>query len=305
MGSPIPAETRNGLFALLSSHLVWGLLPLYLAAVKSVPAFELVGWRVLFTLPCCLLFIALRRQGSDLLAALRQPKVLAPLVLSSALIGCNWLIYVSAIQHGHVFAASFGYYLTPLVQVLAGTLFLGERLGWRQWVAVMLAAIGVALLAWGPLQMLWISLALALSWSSYGLIRKFSPVGALPGLTVETLALMPAGAAIVWWYAAGEAQSSFGHDPGLSVLIVLSGLLTAVPLTLFAIAARRLDFTVIGMIQFTSPTLVFLLGVTVFGLPLNPVQGAAFAIIWAAIGLFVWDLLARRRAAALTSQSPV
>lgn len=300
MDSPQPSDTRSGIMALLGSHLIWGLLPLYLASVAGVPAFELVGWRVLFTLPFCLLFIALRRQGADLLAALRQPRVVLPLVLSSLLIGGNWLIYVSAVQHGQVLAASFGYYLTPLIQVLAGTLFLGERLGPRQWAAVALAALGVALLAWGPLEMLWISLALALSWSSYGLIRKLSPVGALPGLTIETLVLVPIGAGIAWWYAMSPAGSSFGHLPGQSALIILSGLLTAVPLTLFAIAARRLDFSVIGMVQFTSPTLVFLLGITAFGLPLAPVQIAAFAIIWAAIGLFVWDLLARRSA----SQAP-
>lgn len=289
------AAARSGLIAALGAHLVWGLLPFYLLLVKNVPIFEFVGWRIVFTLPFCLLFIALRRQGPDLAAILRQPRLFAPLILSAMLIAGNWLIYVAAINQGHVYAASFGYYLTPLFQVLAGTLFLGEQLGPRQWAAVALAALGVALLALGPLEMLWISLALALSWSSYGLIRKLTPVGALPGLTVETLVLVPVGAGIALWYAASPAGSSFGHEPELSALIVLSGLLTAVPLTLFAIAARRLDFSVIGMVQFTSPTLVFILGVTVFDLPLKPIQIAAFAIIWAAIGLFVWDLFARRR----------
>jgi chloramphenicol-sensitive protein RarD len=297
MGTDDQALARSGLISALGAHLVWGLLPFYLTLVSRVPIFEFVGWRVVFSLPFCLLFIALRRQGGDLIAILRQPRLLAPLVLSASLIGGNWLIYVAAIHDGHVFAASFGYYLTPLIQVLAGTLFLGEKLNARQWAAVALAALGVALLAWGPLEMLWISLALALSWSSYGLIRKLTPVGALPGLTVETLVLAPLGTGIALWYAASPAGSSFGHEAGLSALIVLSGLLTAIPLTLFAIAARRLDFSMIGMLQFTSPTLVFILGVTLFGLPLAPAQLAAFAIIWAAIGLFVWDLLARRRSA--------
>jgi chloramphenicol-sensitive protein RarD len=182
--------------AALGAHLVWGLLPLYLVLVKTVPAIEFVGWRVIFSIPFCLLFIHLRRQWPDLAAAFRQWPVLRLLLLSAALIAANWLIYVAAIQAGHVYAASFGYYVTPLLQVVAGTLFLGERLSPRQWLSVALAALGVALLGWGEVSMLWISLALAFTWSAYGLVRKFTPVGSLPGLTVETLVLRPGAAAI-------------------------------------------------------------------------------------------------------------
>jgi chloramphenicol-sensitive protein RarD len=291
----------GALAAALGAQLVWGLLPLYLVLVETVPAVEFVGWRVIWTIPFCLFLMHLRKQWSELAAAFRQWRVLRLLLLSAALIAANWLIYVAAIQAGHIYAASFGYYITPLMQVLAGTLFLGERLNPLRWLAVAISGLGVVLLGWGELSMLWISLALAISWSSYGLVRKLTPVGSLPGLTVETLVLLPGGVAIAAWYAATPAGSSFGHEAGLSTLIVLAGPLTALPLTLFAIAARRMDFTTLGMLQFASPTVVFILGVTVFDLPLDPVQLASFAVIWAAIGLYLWDLLARRRS---VSQAP-
>jgi chloramphenicol-sensitive protein RarD len=296
MTDPAPHPDRAAIGMVLIAHLIWGLLPLYLMLVRSVPAFEFVGWRAIFTLPFCALFIILRRQGPELLAVLRQWRVLRLLLLSASLIACNWLVYVAAIQAGQVYAASFGYYLTPLVQVAAGTVFLGERLSRRQWSAVTLSGLGVVLLGLGALDMLWLSLAMALSWSAYGLVRKLTPVGSLPGLTVETLVLLPGALALAGWYAASPAGSSFGGDPGLSAAIALSGVITAVPLTLFAIAARRLDFSTLGMLQFASPTLVFVLGVTVFDLPLGRLQLASFALIWAAIAVFLWDLTQRRSA---------
>lgn len=297
-----PTRTAPGaLAAALGAQLIWGLMPAYLMLVAAVPAFEFVGWRILFTIPFCLLIIHLRRQWRELAEALRQWQVLRLLLLSAVFICANWLIYIAAIQAGHVYAASFGYYIAPLAQVLAGTLLLGERLSPRQWSAVVISAFGVLLLGWGELSMLWISLALALSWSSYGLVRRFAPVGALPGLTIETLVLLPVAAGIAAWYAASPSGASFTREAGLSVLIVLAGPLTALPLTLFAIAARRMDFTTLGMLQFVAPTIVFVLGVTLFDLPLDPVQLASFAVIWAAIGLYLWDLLARRRSG---SQAP-
>ena len=280
--------------AALGAQLIWGLLPLYLILVETVPAIEFVGWRIIFSIPFCLLFIHWRGQWPDLVAIFGQWKVLRLLLVTAILIAANWLIYVAAIQAGHVYAASFGYYITPLLQVLAGTLFLGEKLSPRQWLAVAISALGVVLLGWGELSMLWISLTIALCWSAYGFVRKFTPVGSLPGLTVETLVLLPVAAGIVVWYGAAPAGSSFGHDAALSWLIVLAGPLTALPLTLFAIAARGMDFTTLGMLQFVGPTIVFALGVTVFGLPLDPAQMASFAVIWIAIGLYVWDLVARR-----------
>lgn len=286
----------SGYTMALGAHLIWGLLPLYLMLVREVPPFEFVGWRVIFTVPICLLFIALRRQGPDLRTALADRKVLRNLMVSAVLVGTNWMIYIAAVQAGHVFAASLGYFIIPLVNVLAGTLFLGERLSPRQWVAVALAGAGVSILIWGALDMLWISLSLAVSFSLYGLVRKITPVGSVPGLTIEsTLLLLPA-IGIVLWYAQGPSGASFGKETGSSLLIALSGLLTAVPLLMFAIAARRMDYSTLGFFQYISPNIVFLLGLFVFHEPLRPVQLASFIVIWCAIGVFVWDLLARRNA---------
>ena len=296
MSNSSQAPRPSGVPMALGAHLIWGLLPLYLILVRQVPPFEFVGWRVIFTVPVCLLLIALRRQLPELRAALADRKVLRNLCISAVLVGANWLIYIAAVQSGHIFAASLGYYIIPLVNVLTGTVFLGERLSPRQWWAVALAGVGVSFLAWGALDMLWISLSLAITFSTYGLVRKTTPVGSLPGLTIETAVLLLPGIGIVLWYAQTPAGMSFGQDISSSLLIAGSGIITAVPLLLFAIAARRMDYSMLGFFQFLSPGIVFLLGLFVFHEPLHSVQLASFIVIWCAVALFVWDLLARRNA---------
>lgn len=292
------ARHRSGLAYAFGAYFIWGFLPLYLLLVQSVPAVEFVGWRIIWTLPLCLLIVAYRGQGPDVRAALRDRRLVGWLAVSAALIGGNWLVYVWAIQTGEVYAASLGYYINPLVNVLLGTLVLGERLTRLQWAAVAVAAAGVALLLGGAVTTLWISLTLAVSFGSYGLVRKQVPVGAVPGLTIESLLLLLPAAAIAWFYAAGPAVSSFGHDLGLSLSIVLGGVLTAVPLLLFAVAARKLPYSTLGFMQFIAPSIVFILGFTVFDKPLKPVEVACFACIWAAAAMFVWDLVSRSRAPA-------
>lgn len=293
-----PASNRSGGLPLaLGAHLVWGLLPLYLWLVSRIPAFEFVGWRVISSLPLCLAILAWRGQLGELKAVFSQPKTRWMLLASSALIGINWLVYVAAIQAGEVYAASIGYYVTPLLSVLAGTLFLKERLTRRQWLAVGISTLGVLLMAWEALPSLGISLALALSWTSYGFVRKLAPVNALTGLTVEVIVLLLPAVAIVTWFAhepAGSALLWSWKDAGL---IALSGVVTAVPLVLFAMAAQRLAYSTMGMIQFLSPSMVFMVGLLFFGKPLGTAQLVSFALIWAAIAVFVLDLLARTRKA--------
>lgn len=296
MNKPLPASP-SGLPAAVSAYLIWGFLPLYLILVTSVPPTEFVAWRVLWTLPLCLLIAAFRRQLGEIAQALRTPRVLAYLAASAVLIATNWLVYVWAIQSGEVYAASLGYYINPLINVLLGTVVLGERLSTRQWLAVAIAGCAIALLAVGALTTLWISLTLALSFSAYGLVRKQVAVGALPGLTIESALLVPPAIAIIAWYAYSPAGSAFGNDLGLSLAIVLGGAVTAIPLWLFAVAARRMDYSTLGFVQFLAPTIVFVLGLTVFERPLLPLQLASFVIIWIAVAVFVWDLWARRPAA--------
>ena len=299
-----PAKTANsGLIMAFGAYLIWGIMPLYLRLVHWVPPYEFIGWRIIWTLPLCLAVIALRGQVGMLLSALRRPRNVALLALSALLIAVNWTVYVIAIQSGHVFAASLGYYINPLVNVLAGTVLLGERLTRRQWLAVGLAALGVSLLAWDAREMLWISLTLAVSFSAYGLVRKLVAVESLPGLTIETLVLLIPAALTVWWFAQGPDGSAMTRSPGAAALMMAGGAITGVPLLLFAAAARRMDYSSLGMVQFCAPTMVFLLGVFVFGEPLRAVQLACFVLIWSAIAVFVWDILAQRRTR-LLGQTP-
>ncbi|WP_306087674.1 EamA family transporter RarD [Qipengyuania flava] len=291
--APAPLD-RTGLTAALGAYVIWGLMPLYLLLVRSVPAFEFVGWRIIWTLPLCLLIALLRKQWPELRAAFAHRRTLGWLALSATLIAVNWVVYVWAIQNGQVYAASLGYYINPLVNVLLGTMLLGERLTRRQWIAVALAAIGVSLLAAGALTTLWISLTLALSFGSYGLIRKQVAVGAVPGLTIESTLLLVPSFGVALYYAQTEG-SSFAVSTELSLAIMAGGAFTAFPLLLFAIAARKLPYSTLGFIQFLAPSIVFILGLTVFGEELKPAQAACFACIWAAATVFAWDMIARSR----------
>lgn len=286
----------SGLAPAIGAYLIWGFLPLYLMLVKSIPAFEFVGWRIIWTLPLCLAIVAVRRQFGELLGALRSPRAMLALLASAVLIAINWFVYIWAIMEGEVYATSIGYYLNPLINVLLGTLVLGEKLTRRQWLAVSIAAIAVALLAAGAVTSLWISLSLGFSFALYGLVRKQVSVGSLPGLTIESAILLPVAGGIAAWYAAGPEGSAFGQDWWMSLLIVFSGVVTAVPLLLFALAARRMDYSTLGFIQYLSPTIVFFLGLFVFHQPLAPAKLVSFVLIWVAVAIFVWDLWAKRNA---------
>lgn len=297
MAQTDPEPGKSGLPSAIGAYTIWGFFPLYLILVRAVPPFEFVAWRIIWTVPVCLAIVLVRRQWPQVRAALGDWPVLRWLLLSSVLIGANWFVYVWAIQSGNVYAASLGYYINPLLNVLLGTLVLGERLSRLQWGAVALAVVGVSLLAAGALTTLWISLTLAGTFAVYGLVRKRLPVGALPGLTIESVLLMLPSAAITAWYAATDG-SSFAVAPWLSLAIALGGLITAVPLLMFAVAARRMPYSTLGFIQFLAPSIVFVLGLTVFDAPLKPVQIACFACIWAAVAVFAWDLAAKARASA-------
>lgn len=287
----------SGLAPAIGAYLIWSFLPLYLMLVKTIPAFEFVGWRIIWTLPLCLAIVAFRRQFGELLGALRSPRAMLALLASAVLIAINWFVYIWAIMEGEVYATSIGYYLNPLINVLLGTLVLGEKLTRRQWLAVSIAAIAVALLAAGAVTSLWISLSLSFSFALYGLVRKQVSVGSLPGLTIESAILLPVAGGIAAWYAAGPEGSAFGQDWWMSLLIVFSGVVTAVPLLLFALAARRMDYSTLGFIQYLSPTIVFFLGLFVFHQPLAPAKLVSFVLIWVAVAIFVWYLWAKRNAA--------
>ncbi len=281
----------SGLLAALGTHAVWGSMPLYLLLVRQVPVFEFVAWRTLFTLPVCLLALAWTGSWREVRSVLADRRAMRRLLGSAAMIAINWCLFVWAIQSGQVYAASLGYYILPLAMMLLGLMVLGERLTLRQWTAVALAGAAVAALASGALTTLWVSLSLAITFAVYGLIRKTVSAGPLVGLAVESLLLLPFAAAIVGWYAMSAQGSALGRDGLETFAILLAGPLTALPLMLFAFAARAMPYSVIGILQFISPTIVFVLGLTVFGEELRATQLASFIAIWAAVAVFAWGLL--------------
>lgn len=289
-------SVRSGLPYAVGAHAVWGSMPLYLLLVSTVDPLEFVAWRLVFTLPLCLFLLAASRGWTELRAVLANPRALVTLVGSASMVAINWWLYVWAIQSGHVYAASLGYYILPLMMMLLGLVFLGERLSRRQWGAVALAGAGVGLLAIGALTTMWLSLSMAVTFGIYGLLRKTVAAGALAGLTVESLILMPVALGIVAWFWSTPAGPAIGYGWSTALAVAWSGPMTAMPLMWFAIAARRMPYTVIGFLQFISPTVVFVMGLTIFEEELKLAQLGCFILIWAAATLFTWELLRGQKA---------
>ncbi len=295
MDGPARPE-KSGLAYALGAHAFWGSMPLYLLLVQSVPPLEFVAWRLVFTLPLCVLFLTVTRGWAELSAVLRNRRAMLTLLFSASTVAVNWWLYVWAIHNGHVYAASLGYYILPLMMMLLGLLVLGEKLSRRQWWAVSLAGLGVGILAVGALTTMWLSLSMAVTFGTYGLLRKTVQAGPLAGLTVETLILMPVALAVIASQWSTPEGPALGRGWGVALAVAWSGPMTAIPLMWFATAARRLPYTVMGFLQFSSPTIVFLLGLTVFGEKLRLAQLACYVLIWAAAALFTWELLRSRKA---------
>lgn len=272
------------------------MLPLYFRFLHAVSPVEVVAQRIVWSLLLVLVLISLRTGLASLAEVLRDGKLMRPLTISAALILVNWLVYVWAVHADHVVAASLGYFLNPLINVLLGVTFLGERLRRGQIVALCIALAGVSILAFAAIDTLWISLALGLSFGLYGLVRKVTPVAPMRGLAAETTVLAPFALGYLAWIAA-TGQMAFGTDLGLTALLVLAGAITAAPLLLFAMAAQQLPLTVLGVIQYIAPSLQFLTGILLFGEELNRGQLFSFLLIWAGLILFTVDSVRAVRAA--------
>lgn len=295
MTSKVEATQPSGLPQALGAYFIWGFVPVYFKFLSHVPALEIVAQRILWSVPLLLVIMFFRKQLGDFFAIFRHKAHLRNLLASATLIAINWLIYIWAILNDHVLAASLGYYLNPLVNVLLGRIFLGERLRPLQLLAVAVAAVGVAILIGGALDTLWVSVSLALSFGVYGLIRKITPVGSVPGLAVETTLLAPLSLVAVLWFAS-EGTAGFASDANTTGLLILSGAVTAFPLLLFATAARRMSYASLGFVQYMAPSIAFLLGVFVYNEPLSTTKLACFILIWASIAIFCVDALRTYRA---------
>ncbi|WP_029000727.1 EamA family transporter RarD [Azohydromonas australica] len=282
------------------AYVAWGLFPLYFHQVAAVSSMEIVLHRTVWSLVFVLLVLAAMRRFGALWPVLRQPRQLMLLLLSALLLSGNWLVYVWAVNHGHVIDASLGYFINPLVYVLLGFAFLHERLRPTQWGAVALAGLGVAWLTWQAGQLPWIALLLAGSFGLYGLMRKTAPLGALEGLAAETLLLAPlAVPALLLWTLHGDSVLAHADASTLGWLLA-AGPVTAVPLLLFAAGARRIPLATLGLLQYIGPTLQMAIGIWVFHEPFQAERLAGFLLIWAALALYSLESLwvTRRRVAA-------
>lgn len=279
---------RQGIIAALLAYGMWGVFPVYFKEVSDVSALEMLAHRIAWSLPFGALIIAVRHQWTEVRRALAAQRTLGLLLLSALFIAVNWLVYIFAVQSGQIFQASLGYYINPLMYVLIGVLFFGERLRAKQVAAVISAAIGVAVLTVSGGQFPVYSMILAVSFTCYGVLRKRVEVGAMPGLFIEVLVLAPLAIGyLAWLMAAG--QSAFSPErPGMSVALVLAGPLTVLPLLAFALAARRLDLSMIGFMQFIAPSMQFLVGLG-YGEHLTVPHAICFGLIWLAVSLFLFD----------------
>jgi chloramphenicol-sensitive protein RarD len=288
-------KARAGLLYGLAAYGLWGIMPIYFKWLKAVPSIDIVAHRIVWSLVALVVLVTVARAWDQVRAAVRDRKTLAILLLTSVLIGTNWLLYVYAINSGHILAGSLGYYLNPLANILLGRFILKERLSPLQWAAVAIAAGGIAVLLAGALGTLWISLTLCFSFATYGLLRKIIAVDSLAGLTVETFLLFPI--AFAWLVLGGaEGRPFLGAGGTETGLLMAAGIVSTVPLLCFTAAARRLAYSTVGMLQFIAPTLQFALAVAVYDEPFTSAHAIAFGCIWTALLLYVTSMARSLRA---------
>jgi chloramphenicol-sensitive protein RarD len=288
--------SNRGILYGISAYLMWGFFPLYFKALQSVPALEIMFHRVVWSFLFLAGVILVKKEWSNFKVELRKPRVVAIYALAAVLLAANWLVYIFGINSGQVVETSLGYFINPLFSVALGMIFLGEKLRPIQWLPIGLATAGVIYLTIQVGTLPWIALALAFTFGFYGLLKKIAPLGALHGLTLETTILfLPALGYLL--YAESQGNAAFGHASwSVTLLLALTGVVTAIPLLLFAAAARAVPLYMIGILQYIAPTGQFLLGVLVFGEAFTSARLVGFSIIWFALLLYsVESYLARRR----------
>lgn len=279
----------------VSAYILWGLLPLYWPLLEPASAFEIVSHRAVWTLAFCLVALALGKELRSTFALFKNPKVVARLGLSTILVSINWVTYIWAVNHDHVVEAALGYYINPLIIIGFGVILLKEKMRKLQWTSVSIAAIGVAVLTYDYGRLPWVALALALSWGSYGLVKKQLNLGALEGLTIETTLSLPLyGGYLIWLAIEGTGQ--LGQRVGGSALLISAGVITAIPLLLFNGSTTRLPYTIIGLLQYITPTIQFCLGVWLRHEPMPTARWAGFILIWVALITLGIDLVKSSRA---------
>ncbi|MGY2079207.1 EamA family transporter RarD [Modestobacter sp. SYSU DS0657] len=298
-------ERRVGVLAGLGAYSLWGVFPLYFPLLEPAGGLEIVAHRVAWSLLFIALLLSVRRGWGQVRRAVGDRRALLVLAVAAGLIAVNWLVYVYAVNSGHVVEASLGYFINPLVSVVLGVLVFRERLRRLQWVAVGIALVAVVVLTVDYGHPPWIALALASSFGLYGLMKKVVRVEAAPGLFVET-AVVFLPALVVMGFLEFDGQAAFGHaGAGHALLLVSSGLATAVPLLLFAAATRRVPLSTVGLLQYVTPLMQLSIGVFVYAEPMPPARLAGFAIVWVALAVFSADSLRAARAARRAAAEPM
>jgi len=290
----LPAETPTsrsfaGGWAAATAFLIWGTVPIYWKQMQEVSAFELIAHRITWSLFFLLLVLAWQKNFASLRPGFASLRAIGLNLLASLLLAANWTVYVWAVNNGHVIESSLGYFLVPLFSVAVGALVLHEKLRAPQWTAIGLATGGVALLLWRAGHVPWIALSLAVTWTSYGFLKKKSGLGALAGLTVETLLLFPVAAtALLWWNHTGAG--ALGRvDARTQAFVLSAGVVTAIPLVLFAYGAQRIRLASLGLLQYLAPSVQFLLGVFLYHEAFDTARLQAFALIWAGLIVYTAD----------------
>ncbi|MBN8430035.1 EamA family transporter RarD [Microbulbifer salipaludis] len=283
-----------GLLAGLGAYLIWGIAPLYFKLLGDLSAPEILAHRSIWSLLLALVALAALGKLKGLRAVLTSRTTLLALLVSTALISTNWLIFIWAVVNDHLLDASLGYYINPLISVLLGVLVLGERLRPLQWIAVALATLGIGYELWQFGSLPLVALGVALTFGFYGLVRKKTPVDSLTGLTVETLFLLPLAVGFLFW-TTSPTSNLLNNSWELNGLLLLAGPITLTPLLLFNIAARRLNLSTLGFLQYLGPTIMFFLAVLLYNEPFDQAKLATFIFVWTALGFYSVDALMQRR----------
>jgi chloramphenicol-sensitive protein RarD len=285
-------QTRQGIGYALGAYFIWGIAPAYFKLVKEVPPTEIMTHRVIWSALFMLVLITLSRSWKQVRTVLAQPKKVLLLALTAVTIGGNWLLFIWAVNNQHMLEASLGYFINPLINVVFGMLFLRERFRRLQWMAVALATTGVLVQLWQFGSLPIIGLGLALSFALYGLVRKKIQVDAQSGMLIETAWLFPLAAIYLFGFADSATSHLSANPLSLNLKLVAAGIVTTIPLMLFAAACARLRLSTVGFFQYLGPTLMFLLAVLFYGESLTPDKMVTFGFIWLALAIFIIDAIA-------------
>lgn len=268
---------------------LWGLFPLYFSLFDSVSPVEVVAYRIVWSLAFCVLLLAITRSFGSVRDVMRTPRQLGLLIGAAVAITINWTTYVYSVSTDQVVEAALGYFINPLVTVALGVVVLRERLRSWQWMAISIAAAGVIVIGIGEKAAPWLGLILAFSFGSYGLLKKMAAVNAIPSLTVETAVLLPFAFIVLVFIESAGSAAVISQGWGMGVLLALLGPVTAIPLLAYAAAANRLPLALLGILQYSTPTVIFILGITVFGDTVNTLEWIGFGLIWLALAVFSTD----------------